>query len=169
MVGRDKDITPNDVGLWDLAMQDVTPLVGRDSMADLKPLPPKIRVKNRASAPVMASPYLPSQARDLDKSTQKKLSRGEMQIEAVLDLHGYTQDDAYAALNPFILQAYHAGLRCVLVITGKGRDGAGVLKSRLQDWLDSPLLRPVVLQVKPAQAKHGGGGAFYVLIRRARS
>ncbi|MEO0358755.1 MAG: Smr/MutS family protein, partial [Pseudomonadota bacterium] len=69
------------------------------------------------------------------------------------------------------------GVRCVLVITGKGRakldhgpipERAGVLRRSLPMWLRQPPLAQAILDVTPAHQKHGGGGAFYVYLRRAR-
>ena len=172
MTGREKDTSDDDVALWQLAMRDVEPLP--KPKVEATQLPPKKLPKAAPKAhvpmpvPVAAAHTTPAPARDLDRRTQQKLERGQMAIDAVLDLHGMTQEEAYGALNSFVLRGYHAGLRCVLVITGKGRAGAGVLKARLPDWLDAPALRPAVLRTVPAQQKHGGGGAFYVLLRRSR-
>jgi len=175
MAGRDKDITPDDRALWQAATQDVeqlhparhedTPAV--DAPMKTKPTLPK-RIVVRQPAPAAVTTPAP-QARDLDHRTQRRLERGEMTIDALLDLHGYTQDEAFAALNTFILRSYHAGLRCILVITGKGRLGTGILRARFPDWIDSPSLRPVILRVVAAKGQHGGDGAFYILLRRERA
>lgn len=174
MAGRDKDITPDDRALWQAATQDVEQLhparpegvpIG-DAFIKTKPTLPK-RVVVRQPPPAAITTPAP-QARDLDHRTQRRLERGEMAIDAVLDLHGHKQDEAFAALNTFVLRAYHAGLRCVLVITGKGRLGTGVLRSRFPDWIESPALRPVILRVVAAKGQHGGDGAFYILLRRER-
>lgn len=91
-------------------------------------------------------------------------------MHARLDLHGLSQAEAHRALNRFIARAYAEGCRTVLVITGKGlfSQGRGVLRDRLGDWLNMPPLRDKILSYMPAQPKHGGGGAFYVLIKRQR-
>lgn len=93
-----------------------------------------------------------------------------MRIEGRLDLHGLIQDEAYAALNAFLVTAQNAGRRCVLVITGKGRSRAseGILRRRVPEWLGMHPLSDIVLRAIPAQPKDGGDGALYVLLRRDR-
>ena len=107
-----------------------------------------------------------------------------MAIEGRLDLHGLTQTEAHRALDGFIVAEHEAGKRCVLVITGKGgarfdrddggndtgwRPPAGVLRELTPRWLSAPGLRPRVVAWHPAQPRHGGAGALYVLLRRHRS
>jgi DNA-nicking Smr family endonuclease len=101
----------------------------------------------------------------VDGSTQRRLFRGEVPIDSKLDLHGMTAARAQNQLIPFIVSAANEGCRCVLVITGKG---SGVLNGHVPNWLKQPPLSPHVLALAEAQPKDGGGGAFYVLLRRKR-
>lgn len=122
-------------------------------------------------------PSLP-QTPQLDGNTENRLRRGKMPIEGRLDLHGYYQEEAHRRLTNFILDAQARGKRCLLVITGKGGDKSaipwngereeGVLKQRVPQWLSVPPLREAVLKTSPAQPHHGGSGAMYVYLRRAR-
>ncbi|HCI46975.1 MAG TPA: hypothetical protein DFI00_06760 [Rhodospirillaceae bacterium] len=121
---------------------------------------------------------------DVDRRTAQKLRRGQLPIDARIDLHGDRQHQAQQRLTRFILASHSAGHRCVLVITGKGTrhrrqpDVAmtgdvndpqpGVIRRRLLDWLSAPALRPLILAVKTARPGDGGRGAFYVLLRRNR-
>lgn len=113
----------------------------------------------------------------MDRRRFEKLRRGRLDPEARLDLHGMTSERAHGALNAFIQGAHASGLRLVLVITGKGRAGDGdaiaphrhgVLRHSLPHWLSAPPLVSKVLQVAPAHVSHGGGGAYYVYLRRQR-
>ncbi|MEH6477995.1 MAG: Smr/MutS family protein [Sneathiella sp.] len=117
----------------------------------------------------------------LDRNSSERLRRGKMIIEGRVDLHGLTRKEAFAKLRIFIHSAHRAGKRCVLVITGKGSsiertDDAsfmgggrkGVLREEVPKWLTEAALHPMVLDYRTAQPKHGGGGALYVLLRRAR-
>lgn len=138
------------------------PSRGRPSTHDLVPqLPDRL---NRA--PVQ-----------MDQKAFGKLKRGKLKPEGRLDLHGMTLDRAHPALNRFILAAHQNGKRLVLVITGKGKmrdEGGpipvrhGVLRHQVPQWLSMPPLNGVVLQVSQAHISHGGGGAYYVYLRRQR-
>lgn len=112
----------------------------------------------------------------MDRRRFDTLRRGRMDPEARLDLHGMTAERAHGALTSFILGAHATGLRLVLVITGKGRapeqeffsQRHGILRHNVPHWLAAPPLGVRVLQVAPAHRKHGGGGAYYVYLRRQR-
>lgn len=118
-------------------------------------------------------------AAGLDRRTAQKLARGRIAIDATLDLHGRRQHEAHAALTGFIARAHRGGLRCVLIITGKGqrqyagqgddgRSQPGILRRRLGEWLSAEPWAGMVLSIMPARPEHGGDGAFYVLLRRQR-
>lgn len=113
----------------------------------------------------------------MDKRQFQRLTRGKLEPEARIDLHGMTLAQAHAALNSFILRAQGAGLRLVLVITGKGKSVAddgpiprrpGALRHDVPQWLRMAPLAGAVLELRPAHARHGGEGAYYVYLRRAR-
>ena len=112
----------------------------------------------------------------MDARTYAKLRRGRLVPEARIDLHGMTVAEAHSALIAFVLRAQGAGLRLVLVITGKGKTGSdpgngtgrgGVLRQQVPHWLRLNPLGPHVLQVAEAHVSHGGSGALYVYLRRS--
>jgi DNA-nicking Smr family endonuclease len=111
----------------------------------------------------------------MDAKAFGKMTRGKLAPEARIDLHGMTLAEAHPELIAFILNAHSAGLRLVLVITGKGKPKAdhgpiphrvGVLRHQVPQWLRLPPLGHVVLQVAEAHLRHGGTGAYYVYLRR---
>ncbi|WP_299045127.1 Smr/MutS family protein [uncultured Tateyamaria sp.] len=113
----------------------------------------------------------------MDRKAFTQMKRGKMKPEGKLDLHGMTLDRAHPALTRFILSAQAQGKRLVLVVTGKGKhrddDGPipvrfGVLRHQVPQWLSTPPLSSAVLQVSQANVRHGGGGAYYVYLRRNR-
>jgi DNA-nicking Smr family endonuclease len=108
----------------------------------------------------------------LDRRQKHRLARGTEPIDGRIDLHGKTQSEAHAALLGFLRLAQADGARYVLVITGKGSAfGAGergILKRQVPMWLRLPEFRSHVLAVEDAHAAHGGEGALYVRLRRAR-
>jgi DNA-nicking Smr family endonuclease len=106
----------------------------------------------------------------IDRANAERLKRGLHKIDATLDLHGMTQVEAHRALAAFIAASHDAGRRCLLVVTGRGlgSSGPGVLKRSVPRWLEEPELRRRILAISPAQPRHGGSGAAYVLLRRPR-
>jgi DNA-nicking Smr family endonuclease len=112
----------------------------------------------------------------LDRRQKQRLARGAEPIDGRIDLHGRTQSEAYAALLGFLRRAQAEGARFVLVITGKGAafgrgssGGPGILKRQVPMWLRLPEFRPHVLAAEDAHRAHGGEGALYVRLRRARA
>jgi len=104
----------------------------------------------------------------IDKSTRRRLAQGQLAIESRLDLHGMTAAQAERRLAGFIDSAARQDQRCVLVITGKGTGGTGVLRRLVPEWLKSPPLAQIVLAISSARPGDGGDGALYVLLRRRR-
>ncbi|MFO1186898.1 MAG: Smr/MutS family protein [Alphaproteobacteria bacterium] len=115
----------------------------------------------------------------IDRRTDQKLKRGRIEIEATLDLHGLTEARAHARLNTFLKGAVEDGRRTVLVITGKGgargggesfmpSDRRGVLREAVPRWIVEPPLCDLVWGLRPAGQRHGGAGAFYVLLKKVR-
>ena len=124
--------------------------------------------------------HRPDDLSGLDRRTADRFRKGQMPVEGVLDLHGLNRDEAYGRLNRFIEQASNTGKRCVIVVTGKGGKAegeaaswldvreTGVLRAAFSNWLDTPWHRARIVAYTPARPRHGGHGAFYVLLRRQR-
>lgn len=118
---------------------------------------------------------LAAQPLRMDAKTHRSLIRGKLRPDARIDLHGMTLAVAKAELTGFVLRAQAAGHRLVLVITGKGKGDqgplpvrSGALRHEVPYWLQMPPVAQAVLQVVPAHVRHGGGGAYYVYLRRPR-
>lgn len=127
--------------------------------------------------PKTAADRLHSAPVNMDHKAYQRLKRGKLTPDARIDLHGMTLDRAHPALTRFIMGAHAKGHRLVLVITGKGAapdpyDPAprqrGVLRQQVPMWLQMAPLAAAVLQITPAHQRHGGAGAYYVYLRRAR-
>jgi DNA-nicking Smr family endonuclease len=178
---RRRTLSEEERELWDLVAKQVKPL-RKHRVAKASPRtepvpagpatrhPPSPRpIAAAPPAPRVAKPAMPPLA-PLGKRERAKLSRGRSEIEARLDLHGMTQMRAHRALTGFLQRAHHGGLTFVLVITGKGRSGgeSGVLRRQVPEWLSLPEFRALVVGFEEAHIGHGGEGALYVRIRRAR-
>src|ERR1700676_1579460 len=166
-----------DRALWRRSMRGVTPLAPERAASapeEAAATPEPARSHRPVSAPAKSSvplpPLAPGTSPGVDRRTAAKLKRGQLALEARLDLHGLTQEEAHRALTRFIRRAHEDGARMVLVITGKGGlgGGKGVLRDAVPRWLNESGLRPRVLSCAWAQPKDGGAGALYVLLRRQR-
>jgi DNA-nicking Smr family endonuclease len=99
----------------------------------------------------------------------RKLRRGQWTIQAELDLHGHTQDDAHSAISEFVREAKLADWRCVRIIHGKGLSShqkIPVLRSKVRRWLQ---LKDEVLAYCEPRPNGGGSGAILVLLRGAKA
>ena len=172
--------------LWESVAKQIKPLrkkprTNKAVSAEMEP--PAVSVKSEKqparSAPAVkitkSAPAVPTPPplAPLGRRERSQLSRGRKDIDARLDLHGMTQTRAHRALLNFLNRASEDGMGFVLVITGKGRTGSaesgrGVLRRQVPLWLGLPEFRSVVIGFEEAHVGHGGSGALYVRIRRAR-
>jgi DNA-nicking Smr family endonuclease len=141
---------------------------------------PKKALKSVALKPAQQiapapKPEKPKAPRAHDFGAEKRVRRGQVAVEARIDLHGFTQIAAESALETFLLGAQRAKKRAVLVITGRGSlepswpyPQRGVLRRRLPEWLDALARDGVVAGYASAHRAHGGDGAFYVFLKQRR-
>lgn len=168
MSKKQRDLTTDEKKLWRRVAASVKtrrPLPDAPEEAD-EPPPRKRAAVREPSAPRLTKPSAKAAASLHDRGNEKRVRRGKLEIGASLDLHGHTQDSGRAALSRFLRAAQKRGERTVIVITGVGRAGEGVLKRRLPEWLNEGDIRPLVSGFAPAHRQHGGAGAFYVFIKR---
>ena len=102
----------------------------------------------------------------LDDITIKKLRKGKLDIDARIDLHGMNEHAAHDALLRFVKQARRDDARIVLIITGKGKAGEGVLRRTVPLWFGEAVFKPLIGGWRKAHPAHGGEGALYVRLRR---
>lgn len=176
-----RTLQSDEIRLWHRIAKTTKPLPG-NKLPEL----PKLQTKAIEAAP-NANLNPPPKHRVIKKSepsirhleaasNHKRIRRGKLQIDDTLDLHGLTQASAQARLEGFIIKSNWENMRCVLVITGKGdsanlpreimRAPKGILRERLRGWLNSPNLKPMIAGISQANLKHGGSGAFYILLKR---
>jgi DNA-nicking Smr family endonuclease len=180
-------LTEEEERLWAVVARSIKPLRAgkRVPMAALPKLsPPKLspqsaRPFKRAAAdhpPAAAAPHPkpPASAIAIARREKQQLARGKTEIGGRIDLHGMTQAQAHDALLHFLRRYRAEGAKFVLVITGKGSAGAvargerGVLRRQVPLWLGLAEFRVCVLGFDVAHVGHGGEGALYVRLRKAR-
>ena len=162
-----RDLDPSERLVWNRVARTVTPrrrphgkgaakpdpTVSRDAFAAMMRLPPL-----RQDAPKTSEGPVP-------RSTDKVVRKGRVEIDGRIDLHGMTQAQARKALATALMRTAKRGGRGLLVITGKGPQLEGVLRTQLPIWLSAPDLRPFIASYAQAHARHGGAGAWYVFLR----
>jgi len=97
-----------------------------------------------------------------------RLLKSAPPIDATLDLHGLSKTEAHVRVQQFIGASHGAGARHLLIITGKGRDGEGVLRGNLPHWLNDAATRPKIAAFAHARPEKGGAGVLHVLLKRHR-
>jgi DNA-nicking Smr family endonuclease len=165
-----RPLRPDELKLWSVVAATIRPAAGRATsrLADpqrppaltagvILPAPDAVKPRGKPAAP-------PPDA--IEPNRKRRIERAREDIGARLDLHGMDQDRARATLHAFVLRAHADGVRAILVITGKGTLGDGILRRRTPEWLAEPAVRAVVAGVSEAARTHGGAGALYVALKR---
>ncbi|MGA0605937.1 Smr/MutS family protein [Phenylobacterium sp. VNQ135] len=162
-----RPLKPEELRIWSLVAATVHPLPGKAT--------PKRPAPQTLDAPARIDPKTlkarsPESARegvdDIEPNRKTRIARERDPIGARIDLHGMIQDRARAALEAFLGRAWDEGYRAVLVITGKGVQGDGVLRRQAPEWLAASHLAHIVAGVSEAHRRHGGAGALYVALKR---
>lgn len=168
----------DDVRLWAIVAATVRPLPGRK----VPEVPPRVpttapkslsdrpkRVQPSESAPNIrgrAARSAPGSLEPIEPNRRRRLDLGREALAASLDLHGLSQEAARDRLIDFVRRRRADNARAVLVITGKGLRGDGVLRRQVPEWLAEAPLRDLVAGMSEAHPKKGGAGALYVVLRR---
>jgi len=179
-----RTVTPEERALWRDFTRSAKKLSHVKEERVTTPLenspPPKIRIpapvpaaepKTSALLPALSAGKLTG----VDGNLAVRFRKGQLPVEAKLDLHGHTRLSGEEALQKFILRCYDKNKRMLLVITGRGQRGQredgqkGILQQMVENALGESPLRPYVLAFMQAQRKDGGEGAYYVLLRRQRN
>ena len=169
-----------DLDLFKAAMAGVTPLKGGKPAKKQPPKPSSEATRAPAekmspaaiTTPAKTPPHSSPRFESFDRDVDRALARGRRAPEAALDLHGMTLAAAERAVSSFLAEQAGQGHRVVLIVTGKGLrlDGGRVLGGRIRaefpGWLERADNRARVAGFRAAHLRHGGGGAFYVLLRK---
>ncbi|HMG47265.1 MAG TPA: Smr/MutS family protein [Allosphingosinicella sp.] len=154
--------------LWRKVVESVRPfheaVEPREAPAPAAPKPPPAR-------PAPAAVRTAAPGTTLDGTWDRRLSRGLVQPDRTLDLHGHSLATAYGLLDHRLEQAIAAGNRVLLLITGKPRSGGerrGAIRAAVGDWLAASRHAADIAAVRNAHPRHGGAGALYIVLRKRR-
>jgi DNA-nicking Smr family endonuclease len=187
-MSRRRPLSDDEQALWEGFVRAIAPLRPKAKSAKPSAKPAEEPSVDKAGAKSVARPptKVPARSRPaaspspplapLGRRLKQRVARGREPIDARIDLHGMTQAQAHAALLRFLHRAQADGIKTVLVVTGKGArktsDSAaherGMLKRQVPLWLALPEFRPLIVGFDDAHVGHGGEGALYVRLRRAR-
>jgi DNA-nicking Smr family endonuclease len=177
---KPRGLAPDEAGLWGQVAITANRLMS-DVVAPHQPKP-QIKIKAAPSLPQMMGSK-PRALADLngatlDRTWDRKVATGEVAPDMVVDLHGSSLPQAHQLLVRSLHRAVARRARVLLVITGKGArpdprplppdSYRGVLRDALPCWLAADELRAHRAATRPAHIRHGGEGATYVILRRAR-
>lgn len=113
--------------------------------------------------------YVEGSISGVSRNIMRKLKRGKFSVQDHIDLHGYTKKDAEELVRRFLINSQRRGLRCVLIVHGRGLnspDSIPILKDRLPVWLNRGPAKKIVMAFSSAMPYDGGTGALYVLLRK---
>ena len=173
-------LAPDEKALWEKVIATVRPLEPRapepaaPAAAAPEPAPPAPKAR-AAPRPRPAPPKPQAQpANTLDGTWDRRLSRGLLQPDVTVDLHGHDLGGAYALLDSSLEQAIAMGARLLLLITGKPPTGndrpvrRGAIRAAVGDWLAASRHASDIAAVRAAHPRHGGAGALYIILRRRK-
>jgi DNA-nicking Smr family endonuclease len=182
-----RQLSPDEAEIWAKVTASVRRMAGR---ADLltqpapQPSPPgkpgsaiPVGSKDTGRRRETSAPAPAGAARvgeTLDGGWDRRLQRGVIVPDRSIDLHGHTLSSAHHLLDQALDRAAIDGSRVLLVITGKPpRDPAphrrGLIRAAIGDWLGASRHAGQIAAVRNAHPRHGGAGALYVILRRARN
>jgi DNA-nicking Smr family endonuclease len=182
-MSRRGPLSEEEQALWSAFVRSITPLRPGRATPKTLPAPGKRETPNQPRPPArqQSPPQPPPPVKSpplapLERRLKQRVARGHETVEARIDLHGMTQQQAHEALLGFLRRAQANGQKIALVVTGKGARRAahddlserGVLRRQVPLWLALPEFRSLVVGFDAAHVSHGGEGALYVRVRRLR-
>ncbi len=156
-------LTEEETQHWQQQIENVTPLAAPQKIQPSTPMTGGVRQYPRRLTPTNPS-TLPPQL--IERGLLDRIGKEREPIEARIDLHGFTEAEAFERFTGFILRCHARQMRTVMVITGKGRGGEGKLRRALQHWLELDSIRGYISGYHSARAAHGGEGAWYLRLRQ---
>ena len=188
-----RKLAPEEAALWERVIATVKPMAKPVALVEaaLAPPPEEQRFPGDGRCTVTSGPKLdpglrrgsaqevkartPPRSNTLDGSWDKNLSRGLVSPESAVDLHGLSLASAYDRLDRGLAEAIARGDRVLLLVTGKPPrpsserpHARGAIRAAVGDWLAASRHSGKIAAVRAAHPRHGGAGALYIVLRRAR-
>ena len=169
-----RSLSPEEAELWARVAATIRPLSREKTQPQAVVKSAKAVAERpiaKARKPVGGVAASPKVGTTLDGSWDKALSKGSVEPDRTVDLHGKTLDSAWHAIDQSLERAIAAGDRVVLLITGHHRPGdppveRGRIRAAIHDWLAASRHAGRIAAVRGAHRRHGGGGSLYLVLRR---
>lgn len=181
----ERRLSADEAALWARVMATVTPIapasiaprpVAAVDPAPRGPVKPVVTAARRAlPSPPPRPPAAKPPGVTLDGGWDRRLSRGLVEPDATVDLHGHSLSSAHGLLDQALARSIARGDRVVLLITGKPPraeserpHARGAIRAAVGDWLHASRHSDAIAAVRGANPRHGGTGALYIVLRRHR-
>ena len=102
---------------------------------------------------------------ELDKKIKRQLKNKKTVFDAIIDLHGKTEEQACEIVKNFVKNSYFNNLKSIIIITGKGINSRGKLKLKTPIWLKSSEISKFVIGFETMPQNKGGEGVLYVKLK----
>jgi len=121
-------------------------------------------------------------------SKKEKLPNKDIKIDKKItfktrsiDLHGYSLEEANKSIENFIVKSYQEKINKLIVVTGKGihsqnekdpyvSKDLSILKYSVPEFIsNNKNLMKIIYEMKDAKIEDGGGGAFYIFLKKNKS
>lgn len=158
-------LSSDEKGIWKKVAKTIAPRKSEKGHGSSKPSISTPEFENMLRLPVEKKGPKEKNKLKIDINQDKKTRRGRVQIEAQIDLHDMTQSQARIKLYQMIKTAKTNNNKCILIITGKGFRGEGVLRGSFVEWVNDSKVRDLIATYAPAHRKHGGTGAWYIFLK----
>lgn len=162
----ERPLKPGEKKIWQHVAKTVSPRRRPKGKGSAKPLPSREDFATMLRIPPETSRETRPLPKTLDVNQDKRVRRGHIKIDRKIDLHDMTQDLAKATLHRAIMRASNRNHHCLLIVTGKGLRGEGVLRRNFPAWISDSTIRPLIASYSPAHIKHGGSGAWYIFLKK---
>ena len=158
-------LSSDEKSIWKKVAKTIAPRKSEKGHGSSKPSISTPEFENMLRLPLEKKGPKEKNKLKIDINQDKKTRRGRVQIEAQIDLHDMTQSQARIKLYQMIKTAKTNNNKCILIITGKGFRGEGVLRGSFVEWVNDSKVRDLIATYAPAHRKHGGTGAWYIFLK----
>lgn len=176
-----RPLSAEEAALWRKVIETVRPLDGAalpqfpSAPSAAPPAAPSAAPRRAVPLPPKAPPRPATPGITLDAGWDRRLARGLVPPDVIVDLHGHGIAAAYDLLDRKLEQGIADGARLILLVTGKPpRDdrrpvARGAIRAAVGDWLAASRHAGRIAAVRGAHPRHGGQGALYIVLRRRRA